>query len=471
MSMTIAGPSAGVPLHSPVGHLLLGEQQLPRRVPVRSWALVLLADAGGLALPAVAVQPVRFALVALVFATLLAYQSAGLYKPRLHLSVLGDLPLLAQRGLLSTLLVTAVFSVWANSFRAGDFLVAASLAFTLALLARSVAYLLVRWARTTGRVGYRTVVLGGGRVAQQLAKVLDDDPSFGLRVVGLVDESPMRLGSADDNYLGALCQLPDLLRRQAIDVLIVAFGSHSEQDVVEVLRACQDSRSDVFIVPRLFEVHCLRGQGDHIRGIPMLRLRRPRHDSLARRTKRSFDLMASVTALLVLAPVLALIALAVQREGGPGVLFRQIRVGRDGREFELLKFRSLKPLGENESATKWSIAHDDRLGPVGRFLRRSSLDELPQFWNVLRGDMSIVGPRPERPHFVSQFGTEIPRYDHRHRVPSGLTGLAQVNGLRGDTSIADRARFDNYYIENWSLYLDVKILLLTIREVVFASGR
>jgi lipopolysaccharide/colanic/teichoic acid biosynthesis glycosyltransferase len=158
-------------------------------------------------------------------------------------------------------------------------------------------------------------------------------------------------------------------------------------------------------------------------------------------------------------------------EGGKDVLFRQERVGRNGVLFTCLKLRTMRPSSDQESATLWTVAHDDRIGPVGRFLRRTSFDELPQLWNVLRGDMTLVGPRPERPHFVEKFSEEYPRYEHRHRVRAGLTGLAQVSGLRGDTPIADRTRFDNYYIENWSLWLDFKILVRTFGEVIFARGR
>ncbi len=152
------------------------------------------------------------------------------------------------------------------------------------------------------------------------------------------------------------------------------------------------------------------------------------------------------------------------------MIFRQVRVGRDGRLFEVLKFRSMRPEAPGEADVRWSIAADERVGPVGRFIRRTSLDELPQLFNILRGDMTIVGPRPERPHFVEQFSGEWPHYTYRHRVPVGLTGLAQVSGLRGDTSIDERARYDNYYIENWSLWLDVKVILRTVRQVLGARG-
>jgi lipopolysaccharide/colanic/teichoic acid biosynthesis glycosyltransferase len=152
------------------------------------------------------------------------------------------------------------------------------------------------------------------------------------------------------------------------------------------------------------------------------------------------------------------------------VIFRQQRVGCDGLHFALLKFRSMRPVNDAESQTQWNIATDRRLGPVGRILRKTSLDELPQLVNILRGDMSLVGPRPERPHFVQEFGDLYQGYAARHRVPSGLTGWSQVNGLRGDTSIHDRAKFDNFYIENWSLWLDLKILLRTIVSIVKSPG-
>jgi lipopolysaccharide/colanic/teichoic acid biosynthesis glycosyltransferase len=161
----------------------------------------------------------------------------------------------------------------------------------------------------------------------------------------------------------------------------------------------------------------------------------------------------------------------VRVETGPGVIFRQQRVGQDGKVFECLKFRSMRPDSNDEAATRWSIARDDRVGPIGRFLRRTSLDELPQLWNIIRGDMTMVGPRPERPHFVDQFSAQHHRYADRHRMRAGLTGLAQVSGLRGNTSIAERARYDNYYIENWSLWLDAKIMLRTFAEVLLARGR
>jgi lipopolysaccharide/colanic/teichoic acid biosynthesis glycosyltransferase len=186
--------------------------------------------------------------------------------------------------------------------------------------------------------------------------------------------------------------------------------------------------------------------------------------------KRASDILFAATALIVLSPILLLCALATLADGG-GVFFYQQRIGHLGKPFNLVKFRTMRPQDPAEADTTWSIANDRRVGPLGRFLRRTSLDELPQLWNILRGDMTVVGPRPERPHFVDQFSAEHPGYAMRHRVPVGLTGLAQVSGLRGDTPISDRARFDNYYIENWSLWLDLKVVVRTVAEVFRGRGR
>nr|WP_234364756.1 sugar transferase [Streptomyces sp. WAC04657] len=186
--------------------------------------------------------------------------------------------------------------------------------------------------------------------------------------------------------------------------------------------------------------------------------------------KRALDIALAAPALVLALPVLLLCALAVRLSDGPGVLFRQERVGQYGRHFTLLKFRTLRPSDDTESATRWNVAGDRRMSAAGSFLRKTSLDELPQLWNVLRGDMSLVGPRPERPYFVAQFSKVHAGYAARHRMPVGLTGLAQVHGLRGDTSIEDRCRFDNHYIDHWSLWQDVCILLRTAAELVRPTG-
>ncbi|MGP3925673.1 exopolysaccharide biosynthesis polyprenyl glycosylphosphotransferase [Streptomyces sp. 8N616] len=212
------------------------------------------------------------------------------------------------------------------------------------------------------------------------------------------------------------------------------------------------------------------GGPDHIWGFACLRLDSPPRHRLAILGKRILDIAVATVALLLSAPVMLACAIAVRWSDGPGVIFRQERIGMAGRPFTVLKFRTLRPADEHESATRWNVADDERMSGVGHLLRRTSLDELPQLWNVLRGDMSLVGPRPERPYFVGKFSATHPGYAARHRMPVGITGLAQIHGLRGDTSIEDRARFDNHYIETWSLWQDVRILLRTAGSLIRSGG-
>jgi lipopolysaccharide/colanic/teichoic acid biosynthesis glycosyltransferase len=239
---------------------------------------------------------------------------------------------------------------------------------------------------------------------------------------------------------------------------------------VDALRSC-DVEADVHVLPTLHGLLPRRFGDDEIWGLPLVRLKRnPLRRSVRRRVKRAMDIVGASVALAFAAPIMACVAVAVRRELGPDILFRQRRVGLDGREFELVKFRSMKPVVEG-SPKAWSAAAPDRLGPVGRLIRKYSLDELPQLVNVLKGDMSLVGPRPELPEFVEEFSAMVPDYRHRARAPAGLTGLSAVVGLRGDTSIHQRAYFDNLYIDDWSLWSDVRILLRTSGAVLRGTGK
>ena len=409
-----------------------------------------------------------FVLLAL---TLSLYAAAGLYRSRLSLSVLDDLPALVGRVLAAAAITTSFALVLDAGLVQARLLGTAALMAGLVLLLRGGAYTVVRRFRAAGWVSHATLIIGAGRVGGQLAELLLAHPSYGLRPVGFLDSDPLlATESRPVPLLGGQESLASIIVEFGVQDVIVAFGSAPESEMVDIIRTCDRLDAEIFFVPRLFELHNTSKDMDQVWGLPLVRLRRAAFRTLSWRLKRGVDIACSAAALLALAPVLAVIALAVRSEGGPGIIFRQERVGLDGRAFNVLKFRSLRPVDETESATMWNIAHDDRLGPVGRFLRATSLDELPQLWNILRGDMTIVGPRPERPHFVATFASTFPRYTARHRVPSGLTGWAQVHGLRGDTSIEDRARFDNYYIENWSLWADVKIILRTVSTVLRRAG-
>jgi exopolysaccharide biosynthesis polyprenyl glycosylphosphotransferase len=410
---------------------------------------------------------------ALVLAVILyCFWLGGLYRSRLRLSVLDDFPYILGGVLAGFVTEVAAAGLVPDMEPSRSQLTRLAALLGMFLLLKCVAYAIIRWARRSGRVRHTALVIGAGHVGMRLTHCLLEHREFGLDPVGFVESQPRveHMSELPAPLLGRPDQLASLIEDFAVRVVIVAFGSVRESELVDILRTCDRLRCEIFFIPRLFEMSYTTRDMDQVWGIPLVRVRRAPYRRLSWRMKRVVDVLLSGGALLLLLPVLLAVAIAVRLEGGAGVIFRQHRVGVDGREITVLKFRSLRPADEDESQTRWNIGSDNRLGPVGRFLRKTSLDELPQLWNIFTGSMTIVGPRPERPHFVSEFKESVPRYMARHRVPAGLTGWAQVHGLRGDTSIEHRAGFDNYYIENWSLWGDFKIMIRTVEQVLRARG-
>lgn len=405
-----------------------------------------------------------------VLGTLLLTGGARYVAP-LHLSVLDELPAIVTRLLAAVAAVSAVVLHLHAKPQVLIFLETACQAVALVVIGRVLTTRLCAWGRRRGLARHRTVLIGGGPTAMELSRVLEEHREYGLVPAGFVDDNVACSAAQGLRRLGRLADLDMALITTGADTILVADGDFDERALIDAVRTEVGMTAELLVVPRLHHFHTLTGTADHIGSIPIMRIRNPNLRGPARIGKRVFDIVSSGAALIMLSPVLAAAALAVRLEGGPGVIFRQTRVGRDGRQFELLKFRSMRPANETESQTQWNVASDNRVGPVGKFLRRTSIDELPQLWNIFRGDMTVVGPRPERPHFVEQFSTQFDRYAHRHRVQVGLTGFAQVSGLKGDTSIADRCRYDNFYIENWSLWLDIKIIIRTFRAVVLYRER
>jgi exopolysaccharide biosynthesis polyprenyl glycosylphosphotransferase len=452
-----------------------GEVTRTRPISKRAVAVPLLlvcADVAAFAVAAVVTrhlepEPKMFALLGIV---LLLFQVGGLYRPRLSLSVLDDAPSIVGRALAAG--AAAMVLGGLDDGVAGTARLFTSAVFgVLCLGTRTLAYTAIRTARRRHRLQQRALFLGAGTVAGSLAANLAEHPEYGLVPVGLLDDDPLLdRENRPVPLLGGYRNLTDVVLERSVHVVIVTFGSLREYELVPLLRTCDRLACEIYFVPRLFEVHAVTRDTEVLWGTPLVRLRRAPFRAGTWTAKRLSDVLLAGTALLLMAPVLGVIAALSRWETG-SVVFRQTRVGLDGQPFTLLKFCSLRPAAESEGNTTWNIGEDERVGPVGRILRRTSLDELPQLWNVLRGDMSLVGPRPERPFFVDTFTREYPWYMARHRVPVGLTGWAQVHGLRGDTSIADRARFDNFYIENWSMWGDIKILIRTVSQVVRASGR
>ncbi|GIF00508.1 UDP-phosphate galactose phosphotransferase [Paractinoplanes rishiriensis] len=441
--------------------------------PLRAWMLALPVDLAALLAPIAWSQQYWKATVAVALLTVGAFAVGGLYRARRHMSVLDELPSIYFRFLAATAAVAIVVAARHESFNYIDgFLRLAAVSAVLLLPARAFSRIAVLMARRRRWVEHSAIIVGGGPIAIELARLLRRYPQYGLRFAGFVDvPSTAHIGRESSPLVGHIEQLQQLVRYTECDVVIIADIDCPEDRLLRAVRAPGMENTDLWMVPRLREFPGTVGSPDHIGAIPVVPLRRANLSGPKWAVKRTSDVIFASVALFLLSPILLVCAVGTFFEGGKGIIFRQQRIGRYGEPFSLMKFRSMRPVDDTESQTNWNIGHDPRVGPFGKFMRRTSLDELPQLWNILRGDMTVVGPRPERPYFVDRFSVDYPEYAMRHRVPVGLTGLAQVSGLRGDTPISDRARFDNYYIENWSLWLDVKVVLRTVSEVFRGGGR
>jgi Undecaprenyl-phosphate glucose phosphotransferase len=290
-------------------------------------------------------------------------------------------------------------------------------------------------------------------------------PSLGYRVVGFVDgESTPGQQIMEIPVLGGVDDLPTLIREHEIEEVIIGRPELSHQEMLTIISRCERAQAGVKIFPDLFQIIATELSIGDLGGLPLLSVRDVALRGWKLTLKRSVDLVGSALMLVFLSPFLMLVALAIKLDSRGSVFYAQERMGLDASPFWCLKFRSMRTDAESQGPG-WTTEGDPRVTRLGRFIRRFSIDELPQLINVLVGDMSLVGPRPERPVYVEQFRRSIPRYMDRHREKAGLTGWAQVNGLRGDTSIAERTKYDLWYIENWSLWLDFRIMLRTFARV------
>jgi exopolysaccharide biosynthesis polyprenyl glycosylphosphotransferase len=401
--------------------------------------------------------------LALVYAAvaLITLTASNAYRVRIALRALDEMPWVVGRLAIALALLAPVALLIGG---ADSLLLAALAGVALLVVGRVISFAILRNLRRRGVLVEPAVILGAGEIGAELARVFQEHRDFGVHPVGFLDSV-----SGSDlplPMLGHVSQLERILERYDVRRVIVAFGPVREPKLVDVLRTAVQHQVEVHIVPRFFDCGVAPDGPDidDVRGIPLYRVRRAALRAPAWMFKRVIDVTVAGAVLFLAAPVLALVALAVKLSSPGPILFRQQRVGQDGREIDVLKFRTLRL--NDDSDTQWSVIGDERLTPIGRFLRRTSLDELPQLWGVLRGDMSLIGPRPERPYFVRRFSADVYGYKDRHRLPVGLTGWAQVHGLRGDTSIEERARFDNQYIEHWSLWRDFVVLARTVAEVV-----
>ncbi|MEU7726969.1 exopolysaccharide biosynthesis polyprenyl glycosylphosphotransferase [Streptomyces sp. NPDC040724] len=408
------------------------------------------------AVPVVAALPVLLAAL---------HAQAGLYRPRLAPSALLELPALAARSAVlwcgAAAVLAAVDPVRSLGWNA--LFTAVCLQVVLVCAGRGLVNQLQR--RAAVRRPASALIVGPGAGAGAVAAALHGRPEFGLRPVGLADTEAA--AEADSGALPYLATHEDIRRaviQNSVRHAVFTRPPEADERTASLVRLFHDHGCRLWLADPAGTAKVtgmrLAHPADQLWGYAVQPLLPRPARPLERWAKRGIDSVLALVALIAAAPVMGLCALAVRLWDGPGVIFRQERVGLYGRPFTLLKFRTLRA-DEHEAATRWTVAGDRGMSSVGSFLRKSSLDELPQLWNVVRGDMSLVGPRPERPFFVAKFSTVHPGYEARHRMPVGITGLAQINGLRGDTSIEDRARFDNHYIDTWSLWQDLWILART----------
>ena len=329
-------------------------------------------------------------------------------------------------------------------------------------------YVLIQWMyqlRRREKELHRILLVGANRNARNLIQWTRQNPHFGHRVEGILVKGGEMEGKHFEGIpiLGTIQQCDSLIQKIHPDEVIVADPDLPKEEVAELLLRCEDGLVSFKVAADLYGIVTSNLDVDYIASVPLLGLRSlPLDDPWNRAAKRLFDLGLSSLLLLGLFPIFFLTATAIKLSDGKTIFYKQERVGQDGKHFMLYKFRTMQPDAEQRTGPVWAQEGDRRCTSIGRILRRFNLDELPQLWNVLRGDMSLVGPRPERPHFVNQFREEVPRYMARHKIKSGITGWAQVNGLRGNTSLQERIKYDLYYAENWSLLLDIEILFMTL---------
>jgi len=319
--------------------------------------------------------------------------------------------------------------------------------------------------RSRGVAADKVLIVGTGEVGQIILHKIRNSPRLGYEVVGFIDGAPAQKEVMDVPILGGVDDIPSIIDAYEIDEVIIGLPEASHQEILTVISRCEREKVSIKVFPDVFQIMASEVSIGDLGGLPLLTIRDIALRGWKLTLKRAVDLIGSAVGLVVISPLMMLVALLVKLDSPGPVFYAQERMGLDARPFWTLKFRSMREDAEAKTGPVWATKDDPRRTRIGAFIRRFSIDELPQLINVLLGEMSLVGPRPERPIFVEQFRQSIPRYMDRHREKAGLTGWAQVNGLRGDTSIAERTKYDLWYIENWSLLLDFKIILRTLIRV------
>ncbi len=407
--------------------------------------------------------PYVFLLVPMALIWPIVFHAFGLYRPRRIGSHVGEITDIARACSVASLIVVGL-TFFVRHFEFSRLVVLYFWVLSTAglSLARGAFREALRFMRRRGYNLRHAILVGWGDVAQEVIRRLGAHPELGIRIRGCFLEPSAGPPPGHLPILGTLDSLAHHLGKSPADQVFIALPLEAASHLPQVLKGLEDTPVDVVVVPDTLRYVSLRGGVEEFDGLPFIRLQGSPVYGWDRVVKRTFDVVVAGLLLILVSPILTMIALAIFLTSRGPVLYRQERMGLDGRTFQMLKFRSMRVDAEGESGPVWAKEGDPRRTRLGAFLRAVSLDELPQLWNVLKGEMSIVGPRPERPVFIKEFRQRIPKYMLRHKMKAGITGWAQVNGWRGNTSLEKRIEYDLYYIEHWSLWLDVRILWLTL---------
>ena len=402
-----------------------------------------------------------------VLVSALAYRLAGQYVVhRLRRLREEFVSVFKGTGLMALLVIAATFSMHDPYESRGTIVLFTLLSGALILAARRFSWFGIGWLRSHGYNQAQSLVVGTGRVARKTARALRMATWIGIKNLGFVEDQPSRWTS-DLDILGTTADLPRLIEKYQVGHVFIALPMNRYHEARRVFDILSRTLVEVRMVADIPDLAGLSLTSTTLDGMPVVGLRESPHFGLNVAVKRGMDMLLSSLALLLLSPLLLLIAALVKLTSRGPVFYRQERCGLNGHSFQMLKFRSMHVDAEQQTGAVWARKDDPRRTPLGAFLRRTSLDELPQLINVLKGDMSLVGPRPERPVFIQQFSRTIPNYNARHSVKAGITGWAQVHGWRGNTSLRKRVQYDLYYITHWTPWLDFRILWMTVWHGLF----
>lgn len=333
---------------------------------------------------------------------------------------------------------------------------------------RSIFRIILRKIRSKGYNVKYVVVLGAGELGIKFQNMVNTNRYLGYKIFGYLDDYfPEGHIVGNSKVIGKLDILDDIISNNLISTVIIAISFRHYDLIQQLVDVCEKNGLKVFIIPDYYRYLSAKPYVDMIEDMPLINIRYvPLDEAFNKTIKRIFDILFSIFAIVITSPILIITSIAIKINSPGPIIFSQTRIGYGRKPFTMYKFRSMKVQEESTEKTKWTKKDDNRKTKVGTFIRKTSIDELPQFFNVLKGDMSVCGPRPERPYFVEQFRETIPKYMIKHQVRPGITGLAQSRGLRGDTSIENRIRCDIFYVENWRFWLDIKIVFLTIYNIL-----